>query len=104
MRLWSNNNIERYQQYHNIQRPQYHNIQRPRSGSFNIEDAFFAQGSLQRTQTIDAYLARGAAMVCAQYDKAPVPFAVKDRSCSYDHIQLVRLVVFPQEQKKETPK
>ncbi|MHC4584781.1 MAG: hypothetical protein ACYS3N_09635 [Planctomycetota bacterium] len=90
MKLWSNNNIERYQQYHNLQSP--------RSGSFKIEDAFFAQGCLQRTQTIGAYLARGATMVCAQYDKAPVSFAVKDRSCSYDHIQLARLVVFPQEQ------
>jgi hypothetical protein len=90
MKLWSNNNIERYQQYHNLQSP--------RSVSFKIEDAFFAQGCLQRTQTIGAYLARGATMVCAQYDKAPVSFAVKDRSCSYDHIQLARLVVFPQEQ------
>ena len=89
MNLWNNNNIERYQQYQNLQRPP--------SGSFKVEDAFFAQGSLQRTQTIGAYLARGAAMVCAQYDKAPVPFAVKDRSCSYDHIQLARLVVFPRE-------
>ncbi len=90
MNLWNNNNIERYQQYQNLQPPP--------SGSFKVENAFFAQGSLQRTRTIGAYLARGAAMVCAQYDKAPVPFAVKDRSCSYDHIQLARLVVFPQEQ------
>jgi hypothetical protein len=90
MKLWNNNNIERYQQYHNLQRP--------RSSSFKIEEAFFAQGSLQRTQTIGAYLARGAAMVCVQYNKAPVSFAVKGRSCSYDHIQLARLVVFPQEQ------
>ncbi|NQT01944.1 MAG: hypothetical protein HQ580_07975 [Planctomycetes bacterium] len=89
MRFW-NNNIERYQKYSSPQRS--------RSGNFENEEAFFAQGSLQRTQTIGAYLARGAAMVCVQYDKAPVSFAVKDRSCSYDHIQLARLVVFPQEQ------
>jgi hypothetical protein len=96
MLLWGNNNTERYRQYLYPQRS--------RSVSFKNEDAFFAQGCLQRTQTIGAYLARGAAMVCAQYDKAPVSFAIKDRSCSYDHIQLARLVVFPQEQKKETPK
>ncbi|MBW7988931.1 MAG: hypothetical protein FVQ84_02765 [Planctomycetes bacterium] len=89
MKLW-NNNIDRYQKYRSAQRS--------RSVSFKSEEAFFAQGSLQRTQTIGAYLARGAAMVCVQYDKAPVSFAVKDRSCSYDHIQLARLVVFPQEQ------
>ncbi len=93
MRLW-NNNIERYQKYSSPQRS--------RSGSFKNEEAFFAQGSLQRTQTIDAYLAHGAAMVCVQYDKAPVSFAVKDRSCSYEHIQLARLVVFPQEEKEVT--
>lgn len=96
MRLWGNNNIERYRQYRYPQRR--------RSANFKNEDAFFAQGCLQRTQTIGAYLARGATMVCVQYDKAPVSFAVKDRSCSYDHIQFARLVVFPQEQKKETPK
>ena len=89
MRLW-NNNIDQYQKY----RP----AQRNRPVSFKSEEAFFAQGSIQRTQTIDAYLARGAAMVCVQYDKAPVSFAVKDRTCSYDHIQLARLVVFPKEQ------
>ena len=61
------------------------------------ENAFFAQGCLQRTQTISAYLARGAAVVCAEYDNAPVSFKVKGRSCSYNHIQLVRQIVFPKE-------
>jgi len=96
MRLWGNNNTERYRQYRYPQRR--------RSVNFKNEDAFFAQGCLQRTQTIGAYLARGAAVVCAEYDKAPVSFAVEGPSCSYDHIQLARLVVFPKEQKKETPK
>lgn len=96
MRLWGNSNTERYRQYRYPQRR--------RSANFKNEDAFFAQGCLQRTQTIGAYLARGAAVVCAEYDKAPVSFAVEGPSCSYDHIQLARLVVFPQEQKKETPK
>ena len=80
----------------------YYRLGSDYSANYKSEDAFFAQGCLQRTQAINAYLARGAAMVCAQYDKAPVSFEVKGRSCNYNHIQLVRLVVFPQEQKKET--
>jgi hypothetical protein len=62
---------------------------------FINEDAFFAQGCLQRTQAIEAYLAGGAAVVCAQYDQAPIPFAIKDNSCHYTHTQMARLVVFP---------
>lgn len=68
---------------------------------FNNETAYFAQGSLQRTQTIKAYLARGAAVVCAEFAQAPVSFAVKGRPCDYNHIQLVRLVVFPDENIEE---
>jgi hypothetical protein len=94
MKFWDNNNLQRYQQY---RYPQHRS-----SGRFKHEDAFFAQGSLQRTQSIGAYLARGAAVVCVYYDKAPVSFAVKDRSCKNDHIQLARLVVFPRDQKEET--
>jgi hypothetical protein len=66
------------------------------------EDAFFAQGCFQRTQTISAYLARGAAVVCAEYDNAAVSFKVKDRSCNNIHIQLVRQIVFPKEQEGTT--
>ena len=62
---------------------------------FKNETAYLAQGCLQRTQTIKAYLAHGAAVVCAEFDQAPVSFGVKARSCDYNHIQLVRLVVFP---------
>lgn len=94
MKFWDNNNLQRYQQYRS---PQHSS-----SGSFKHEDAFFAQGSLQRTQTIGAYLARGAVVVCVYYDKAPLSFTVKDRSCTNDHIQLARLVVFPQDKKEET--
>ena len=72
------------------------------SETFKREDAFFAQGSMQRTQAISAYLAHGAAVVCVEYEQAPVPFAVDARSCKYDHIQLARLVVFPREQNEET--
>lgn len=59
------------------------------------ETAYSAQGCLRRTQTIKAYLAKGAAVVCAEFDQAPVSFAAKGHSCDYNHTQLVRLVVFP---------
>ena len=62
---------------------------------FKNEAAYSAQGCLQRTRTIKAYLANGAAVVCAEFDRAPVSLAVKGRSCDYNHNQLVRLVVFP---------
>lgn len=92
LRSWDGYNMGRYREYYN-RRSRY-------SANFKNEDAFFAQGCLQRTQTIRAYLARGAAVVCVQYDQAPVSFAVKDRSCDYNHIQLARFVVFPQEDKE----
>ncbi len=94
MGSWGNSNMEKYQYYRNPQRLSF--------GRFNSEEAFFAQGSIQRTQTIGAYLARGAAVVCVYYDKAPVSFALKGRSCKYDHVQIARLIVYPGEQKEET--
>jgi hypothetical protein len=94
MRIWDDYDAGRYQEYYSGRR-RY-------SGSFRKKDAFFAQGCLQRTQAISAYLARGAAVVCAEYDQAPVSFAVEDRSCNPNHVQLVRLVVLPEEQKEET--
>ncbi len=92
-RHWSESTVGRYREYSD-NRINY-------SGRFDNEDAFFAQGSLQRTETIESYLACGAAVVCVQYDQAPVSFSVKNRSCSYDHIQLVRLIVFPKESVEE---
>jgi hypothetical protein len=71
-----------------------------RPGTSKYEMAFFARGSLQRTDAIKEYLARGAAVVCVQYDNADVPFEVKDRNCAYHHIQLARLVVFPKQEKE----
>ena len=65
------------------------------AGTLRREHAYLAQGCLQRTRAIDAYLARGAAAVCVEYERAPMSFAVDARSCKYDHIQLARLVVFP---------
>ena len=58
-------------------------------------DAFFTQGTLQRTRAIQAYLQRGAAVVCAEYDRTPVSFTLAEYKHRDTHIQLVRLVVFP---------
>lgn len=96
MGIWDDYGLERYNQYYS------------RRGSSNIsfkkEDVFFAQGCLQRTQTMSAYLAGGAAIVSVEYDQAPISFGLKDRTYKRNHLQLARLVVFPKEQKEETPK
>ena len=74
----------------------YRSYRDGQQSEFKNETAFSAQGCLQRTQTIKVYLAKGATVVCAEFDRAPVSFAVKGRSCEYNHTQLVRLVVFPE--------
>ncbi len=61
---------------------------------FDADTACFAQGTLARTEAIQRYLAAGAAVVCAEYEQAPVAFKVSNRRCRFDHIQLARLVVF----------
>jgi hypothetical protein len=96
MGIWDDYSTDRYGEYY---------YRRGRSNlSFKKEDAFFAQGCLQRTQTMSAYLAGGAAIVCVEYDQAPISFGLKDRTYKHNHIQLARLVVFPKEQKEETQK
>ena len=65
--------------------------------NFRNEAALFAQGSLQRTRAINDYLNNGAALVCVTYDKAPLSFSMKDHLFSCEHVQLARLVVFPNE-------
>jgi len=96
MGIWDDYSAERYSEYYS------------RRGSspinFKKEDAFFAQGCLQRTQTMSAYLTSGAAVVSVEYDQAPISFGLKDRTYKRNHIQLARLVVFPKEQKEEIPK
>ena len=84
--LWENNTREFTQNIH------YSN---PYQGSFRKESAFYAQGTLQRTQAMTDYLSKGASVVCVTYDKAPVSFSIKNRSFSEEHIQMARLVVFP---------
>ena len=97
MGIWDDYGTERYGEYYSRQgRSSYIN--------FKKEDAFFAQGCLQRTQTMSAYLARGAAVVSVEYDQAPISFGLKDHTYKRNHIQLARLVVFPKEQEEETQK
>jgi hypothetical protein len=86
LRIWEGFDTSRYRQF---------SRRGDNSVRFKDEDAFFAQGCLQRTKAIEDYLAGGAAVVCVMYDQAPTPFKIKDRSCDYSHIQLARLVVFP---------
>jgi hypothetical protein len=83
---------------------QYYSRRGSSSISFKKEDAFFAQGCLQRTQAMSAYLACGAAVISVEYDHAPISFGLKDRTYKRNHIQLARLVVFPKEQQEETQK
>jgi hypothetical protein len=96
MGIWDNYGTERYNEYYSRQGRSYIN--------FKKEDAFFAQGCLQRTQSMSAYLADGAAVVCVEYNQAPISFGLKNRTYKRNHIQLARLVVFPKEKNKETPK
>lgn len=54
-----------------------------------------AQGTCQRTAGIMAYLAAGAAVVCAEFEGAPAPVTIAGRQCQFLHKELARLVVFP---------
>ncbi len=63
------------------------------SVQLNRNSVLLAEGTNQRSRTISAYLANGAAVVCAEFDDSPLSYKLKNRSCLYEHIQLVRLVV-----------
>lgn len=58
--------------------------------------ACFAQGVLPRSRGIEAYLSKGAAVVCVMYTDADLSFRVADRTHDRNHVELVRLVVFPE--------
>jgi len=95
LRIWDGFDMNRYRQF------SHHGNN---SARFKNEDAFFAQGCLQRTEATEDYLSNGAAVVCVRYDQAPTSFTIKDHSCDYSHIQLARLVVFPKvPDKNDTP-
>jgi len=63
--------------------------------------AFLAQGCLDRSLAMHAYLRLGAALVCVEFSDAPMPFAVENRSYDVAHIQLARQIVFPKDPSKE---
>jgi len=66
-------------------------------GTFAPETAYFAEGTLERTRAIEQMLFRGAAVVCVRYNQAAVPFEVAKRNNDLAHIQMVRMVVWPQQ-------
>jgi len=68
-------------------------------GSGFLGDAPFAQGSSHRSDAIESYLKGGAVVIYAEYDDAPVPFAIEGKSCRFQHTLLARLVVFPEGRK-----
>lgn len=61
--------------------------------------AEFAQGAQQRTMAMMSYIEHGAAVLCAEYDNAPVPYGISDKDCRFQHTLLARLVVFPEGRK-----
>ena len=44
---------------------------------------------------MEEYLLHGAAVICVEYDQPDATFSVLDYESNTNHIQLVRLVVFP---------
>lgn len=63
--------------------------------------AFCTPGVIARTQGIQRYLERGAAVVCARFEDPPIPFSFQDRTYPESHVQWVRQVIFPTEQKEQ---
>lgn len=69
--------------------------------SLDPVDVFTLNGTQGRSQGIQNHLNNGAAVLCVQYDEdEPAPFTVKNKgTCKYHHVQLARLVVYPQKRK-----
>jgi hypothetical protein len=63
-----------------------------------IASACWAKGSCQRNEAMMAYLNAGAAIVCAVYESPPIPFGIKNQTYEEKHIQIVRQVIFPENQ------
>ncbi len=88
---------------------QYHPFGGHQTYRFEPGRAFHATGILKRTDAIEACLKEGAAVVCAEYDDAPLPFRLADprdrrkpfrerrprKDQVIDHRRIVRLVVLP---------
>jgi hypothetical protein len=58
-------------------------------------DTFQAQGCLERTLAMHAYLDFGAALVCVEFEDAPVPIGVENRSYDVNHRKYARQIVLP---------
>ncbi|MCD4823485.1 MAG: hypothetical protein K8S55_02680 [Phycisphaerae bacterium] len=76
-----------------IRKPAVKNVN-SRSYLVSYSEAFSAHGTAKRTKAIDEYLHSGASIVYAEYDNAPLPVTVKDRTTKTNHVKLARLVVF----------
>ncbi len=63
--------------------------------------AFSSPGTLARTQGILRYLHEGAAVVCAKFEDPKIPFAFRDRTYPEHHVQWVRQVIIPRQQKEQ---
>lgn len=62
-----------------------------------IDAVFLAQGCLNRTLAMHELLRFGAALVFVEFEDAPAPFGVRNRSYDVSHIQYARQLVFPRE-------
>jgi hypothetical protein len=54
---------------------------------------FRAQGLLERTESINQYLAAGAVVIVAVFDEAPLSFAVENHKGTVHHVHLARQVI-----------
>ncbi len=57
------------------------------------DNAFFAQGCLNRTLGMYSCLGAGTATVCVMFEDAPAPFTIQGRSYDVHHIQFARQLV-----------
>ncbi|HNS21530.1 MAG TPA: hypothetical protein PKH24_13585 [Sedimentisphaerales bacterium] len=57
------------------------------------DNAFFAQGCLNRTVGMYCCLDSGSAIVCVVFEDPPTPFTIRSRSYAVNHIQFARLLV-----------
>ena len=73
-----------------LQVPRY-----PGATARQTHEAFLAQGCLNRTVAMHARLDLGAALVTVEFEDAPPPFTIANRSYDVNHKQYARLLVFP---------
>jgi len=76
------------QMWQGLQVPRY-----PGSTSQQTHEAFLAQGCLNRTVAMHSYLGLGAALVTVEFEDAPTPFTIANRSYDVSHTQYARLLV-----------